>query len=275
MDPKLIVLDIDGTLVGEEDQITPRTLDALRRARRHGAIIALATGRRLDSVLPIARTLEISVPLICMNGALVVDSETLSVLSVTTLEPGPARRAVEAVHSSGQTAFVYHPSPTPPNVYYQLSPSHPAVDGYIAREKRYLRRVDDLLAHCDEIIRVLTFGSGPDVDSAHAACVDALKEYETWILKSPFRDVFTLEVYPLGISKGRALRRLARDLGIPLSHVMAFGDGPNDLDLLEVAGMGVAMGNGIPEAKRMADMITKNQEEDGVAHVLEGIFPGT
>lgn len=271
MPPRLIVFDIDGTLIGHDSQVSPRTLRAIQRAREQGAIIALASGRRLQAMLPFARLLEISVPLICMNGALVVDSDTQSPLSITNLDPGIARRAVAAMHDLSRSAFVYHYSLTPPDVYYQLAPSHPAVAGYITHEKGHVRQVDDLLAQCEQAIRVLTFGSADEVDPVREMLEADLAD-DAWILPSIHLGLSHLEIYSRGVSKGRALRRLAGDLSIPLSDVMAFGDGPNDLDLLEVAGTGVAMGNGVEEAKRIADMVTAPQDEDGIAQVLEVVF---
>ncbi len=272
MRPKLIVMDIDGTLVGSTDTISPRTLSAIDMARDSGAAIALATGRRLRATQPIAELLRIELPLICLNGALVVDPQSLQPISITPMDHEVALSAVKTIHDWGQPALVYHHTLTPPDVIYSVEPAHPAMRGYLEREGENVAMVTDLAPHLQRALRVLTFGDSREVDPITAAMSGSLGPERAWVLTTMHRGLAHLEIYEAGVSKGKALSQLAASIDVPLEQVVAFGDGPNDVDLLDVAGIGIAMDNGVPETKQAADMVTVSQAEDGVAVILEQLF---
>lgn len=271
--PALLAFDLDGTLVGSDDHISPRTKSAIRRARQQGAQITIATGRRPMATIPSALALGIDLPVICYNGGLMVDVETRRSLHSNTLDPHLARRAIHIIQGHEITALLYRHTATPPDILYQADPSHPAVARYIEREKENILRVPDLPEACDsEILRILCFGDDESIGRATETLSEAVSPQEAWVLTTVHRGLRHLEIYPSTVSKGRALARLARTLGVPMSRVMAFGDGPNDVDFLQTAGIGVAMANAVPETLAAADIITASQEEDGVAMVLEQVF---
>lgn len=275
---KLIALDIDGTLVGPTNRVSPRTIEAVQRLSRLGATFTIATGRRLRATLPIARELGISVPIILFNGSLVVDPQSLETLYQETLPHSLATRSIEIIHQEAETAFAYHQSLSPPDVFYQRASELPFIKAYIERgeaEGGYIRRVPDLINACASlsIIRILSWGQGEDILRVAERLRTQLVD-EALVLADDYRDTVLVEVYPRGVSKGKAIAQLAASFGIDQADVIAIGDGINDVEMLEYAGLGVAMGNACPEAKQVANRVTARQEEDGVALFLEELLKG-
>ncbi len=273
--PELVVFDIDGTLACPDGTISDRTREAVDLARRSGAHVALATGRRSLSAMPVARDLGVTLPVICFNGGLMVDPKTRETVRMVGLRERLARRVVLAIQGHGITALLYRHTPNPPDIFHQLDPSHPAVGSYLAREGENVGRVPDLCQECSgDVLRVMCFGDHDSIDQVRGTVEKQVSPSEAWTLSSVFRGLSHLEVFPPEVSKGKAVTELASRLEVPMSRVMTFGDGPNDVDLLEVAGTGVAMGNAVPETLRAADLVTASQAEDGVAVVLERVFGG-
>ncbi|MEW6724492.1 MAG: Cof-type HAD-IIB family hydrolase [Bacillota bacterium] len=269
---KLIAIDIDGTLVGPGTRIiSDRTRRAINQAVRQGAVVTIATGRRLRATLPIADQIGLAVPIICLNGGLIVHSKTLETLYIKFLAADQAMAAIRTIHSGGRAAYTYRHTNTPPDVFYQISNDYEeSVRSFEGAEG--VERVSDLLAQgCDGIQRIMCFGTESEVREVATLCEAALLPDATrlYVTRS---DNWHLEVYPSGISKAQGVARMAASLGIERQEIIAIGDGLNDLELIEYAGLGVAMGNAPPNVKAVADLVTDSQENDGVAKVLEDLF---
>lgn len=266
---RMLVVDIDGTLIGRDRHVTPRVRAAVRAALVAGTLVTLATGRWFRSAQPIAAELGLELPIILHNGALVKDSLTGEVLDHCHLPRGMATVAIDLIRTHGLQPIVYE------NAFEgelllagPASFDSPATARYLA-SKLELRRVPlaDLALLADPLALVVA-------DSAERAD-PLLDELE----RGPWRTVTSMstlvpdarfiEVMSPNCSKANAVRALAGRYGVGLDEVMAIGDNFNDLDMIEAAGLGIAMGNAPSGVRARADWVAPPVEEDGLAVAIE------
>ncbi|PXX13168.1 HAD family hydrolase [Mycolicibacterium moriokaense] len=266
MTPALIASDVDGTLLDDDEKITPRTREAVVAAVDSGAVFVLATGRPPRWVHPVVDALGFAPMAVCANGAVIYDPATDRIISARTLSadalaelaeiatrviPG-AGLAVERVGASAHDAATPQFVSSPGYEHAWLNPDNTEVS------------VEDLLSA--PAVKLLIRKAGAR-SSDMAAALTKHVGLEGDITYSTNNGL--IEVVPLGISKATGVDELARPLGITAEDVVAFGDMPNDVPMLGWAGLGVAMGNAHPDAVAAADEVTASNTEDGVARVLE------
>jgi Cof subfamily protein (haloacid dehalogenase superfamily) len=264
--PSLIATDVDGTLLDENEEVTPRTRAAVRAAVAAGTQFVLATGRPPRWIAPVVDALGFAPMAVCANGAVVYDSATDRILSARTLSaevlvelaevatriiPG-AGLAVERVGRSAHDAATPGFLSSPGYEHAWLNPDNTEVS------------LEDVLsAPAVKLLIRKADARSSDMAAALAPHV-GLQGDLTYSTNNGL-----IEVVPLGISKATGVDEVAAPLGITAGDVVAFGDMPNDIPMLLWAGLGVAMGNAHPEAKAAADEVTTPNTDDGLARVLE------
>lgn len=264
--PALIGCDVDGTLLNEEEILSPRTRAAVHAAVAGGAHFVLATGRPPRWIRPVVEALGFAPMAVCANGAVIYDPEHDRVLSVQTLSVDTlaaladiARRVIPgvglAVERIGERA---HDTATPQFI------SSPGYEHAWLNPDNTEVSFDDLLSA--PAIKLLIRKAGAASADMAAALSGHIGD-EGDLTYSTNNGL--LEILPRGISKATGLREVAEPLGIAESDVVAFGDMPNDVPMLLQAGLGVAMGNAHPDALAAADEVTAPNSDDGVARVLE------
>src|SRR6201996_6719644 len=245
MRPDLIACDVDGTLFDDDETITPRTRDAVRAAVAGGAHFILATGRPPRWVHPVVEALGFAPMAACANGAVIYDPATDRVVSAHTMSvellaelAEIANRAIPgaglAVERIGNTA---HDTATPQFV------SSPGYEHAWLNPDNTEVSIEDLLSA--PAIKLLIRKAGARSGDMAAALAKHVG-LEGDITYSTNNGL--VEILPLGISKATGVDEVARPLEISAENVVAFGDMPNDVPLLEWAGLGVAMGNAHPDA---------------------------
>lgn len=264
--PALIACDVDGTLITDDDTITPRTRNAIRAAVDAGAQFVLATGRPPRWVQPVVDELGFAPIAVCANGAVIYDPATDRVLSARTLSadtlgelaeiatraiPG-AGLAVERLGSSAHDAATPQFISSPGYEHAWLNPDNTEVS------------LEDLLSAPAIKLLIRKAGARSSDMAAELAKHVGLEGDITYSTNNGL-----IEIVPLGISKATGIAELARPRGITDDDVVAFGDMPNDVPMLLRAGHGVAMGNAHPDAVAAADEVTTPNTDDGVARVLE------
>lgn len=263
---RLIVMDIDDTLIGNDLVISPANRWAIHEAAARGVTISLASGRMFDSMLPFARQLGVSGPLICFQGAAVMDSDTREVLFHL---PVPAQEAADALRFAGELGIYCQ--------YYSLTDYFFAAD---CDESRLYERLSGVTGRAVGAplwekmdfapAKILMIAPPPRIREAYALAKERFGgRLETAISKTNY-----LEFNHPGATKGNAVVMIAGRLGVPLSRVMCIGDGLNDLSMIRVAGLGVAMGGGAPELRAAAGFVTARREEDGVAAAIDRFILG-
>ena len=267
---KLLALDLDGTLLNGEKQITPRTRAALDRARAQGVLLVPVTGRPAQGIPPVVRALPGLRYVVSSNGATIRDLAEGKVLLEKHLS---AALCLEVLDRCAQVPMIRE-------VFR-------AGVGYLSREDYEILRaryagtsmlqyhldtrqvvpgtVADFLRADPRPVEELFFLTGSTGEKA--ALRDLLSDIHGIGFADPFPN--DLEVIAQGIDKGEALGFLLGHLGIPAAQVLAMGDGGSDLPLLQAAGIGVAMANATEGLKAAADYVTASCDEDGVAAAIE------
>lgn len=274
---RLIALDIDGTLLNPQGQITPRVKEAVRAATQKGCIVTLATGRRHRPARQIAIELGIEVPLILYSGNLIYDTAQEKPLLHRTLGPAFVKMALEFLSEMRVGAAILQSPLHGERIF--IGPGEetdPYLKAYAARPERA-----DLMVRCTprQLLEVpdplVVCGIGPG--RLEATLLNNLKRwgnfdsnlYSYSLRTAPLTDLYGFDFLPPDHNKGYALIWLAHHYGLELAETMAIGDSHNDLDMLETAGLGVAMQNAAEIVKARADVITASNAADGVAEALE------
>jgi Cof subfamily protein (haloacid dehalogenase superfamily) len=256
----VVASDLDGTLVTSEGAITSRTRAAIDRARDCGALLVFVTGRPPRWMSTVVEEAGASGLAILANGALVYDLGKREVVRQHTLDVGSAGRLVQAIRDElpGVTFAVESGSGFGHEPEYVSS--WPAPDTAIATITELLR---------DPVAKLLVRHPEHGPDEIHdivagLAGDDATVTYSGNML---------LEISGAGISKASTLEALCLDAGVSSQEVIAFGDMPNDIPMLAWAGRGVAVANAHPRVLEVADEVTASNDDDGVARVLERLYP--
>ena len=267
MDYRLVVLDVDGTLLDPDHRLRPRVATAVRAVRRAGVPVALATGKLLHSVRPLLAELGVAGPQIVLNGAATVESASGEALRFCPLRPDDLRAVVRAVRrvDAGVLVSLFALD----GIF--MDEAHPLVGIFAEYGEGPPVIVPDLLAAgLPPVAKVLLAGAPERLAAVRAAVAPGLPERVSITTTTPdFLEFFDEEA-----GKGRALAALRERLGLARAAVVAFGDGENDLPLLREAGLAVAMGNGAAVTRAVADRIAPSNAEDGVAVVLEELLEG-
>jgi 5-amino-6-(5-phospho-D-ribitylamino)uracil phosphatase len=273
---RLLAIDIDGTLVNSRDELTPPVRDALLRATAAGIHLVLATGRRYSKTLHLVEPLGISVPIITASGALVKDAGTHQTLFRAEFEPDVLCRAMRVIDADGHDVVLCADTFAEGFDFYQLAAEarRPELAEYLALNPGSGRiRLDMMHSPPPGIFAGFAMGSRREMleldGRLHAALPGRLS---THVLRSPKYRGFMCELMPAGVTKWSAIARLARLWGIGREAICAVGDDVNDIPMIASAGLGVAMGNALPEVKAAANRIAPTHDEDGLARVVEWLL---
>lgn len=261
---RAIALDLDGTLTNHEKVVTPKTREALLKAAAKGAVIILASGRPTYGIEPVAECLELQKRggyILSYNGGNIVNAKTGEKLFSQFLpdEVIPELYAYAKEHGHALLGYAGN----------EIITEMPD-DQYVKEESRInkmnIRKVDNLFESLEpHPTKLLMTGDPTLMLKAEEELVEKLGDRMDIFRSAPF----FLELVPKGIDKAKSLTRLLTKINLTPADLIAFGDGYNDLSMLKLAGMGVAMENAAPEVRAEADYVTLSNEEDGVAAALE------
>lgn len=257
---KLLAMDLDGTLIGNDLLLSDRVKAAVARAQAAGVQAALATGRMFRASLPYAQELGISTPLICYQGALVRDVRDDTVLYHQPVPLDAAKEAIAEAEQRGLVALGYVDD------WCYTSKDTPEAQFYGRHSRVQPRFVGDLRAWLSVPPTKLVIVSTAEQTDANVAHFRQVFGNRLNVTKS--YPLFTEIIHP-EVSKGRALARLAAILGVAREEVAAIGDNLNDLDMITYAGLGIAMGNGAASVREVAAWVCPPEAEDGVAVAIE------
>ncbi|MAS35724.1 MAG: hypothetical protein CL610_17070 [Anaerolineaceae bacterium] len=260
---KLIVVDLDGTLLNAEHEITERTQDAIKAAQAQGVKVVLATGKTRGSALKVIDQLGLDTPGIYVQG-LVVHDAAGSILRQETLDPAVVRQVITFAEDRGFSLIAYSGTRT-----FVRARNH---NTNLVIE--YGEPEAEVVGPLQNILDTTPFNKLMAIDRAEPRRVKALRWQLGMQLDGTARLVQPaleemVEVLPKNGSKGTALKALLKDLHLAPSQVMALGDGENDIEMLEYAGVGVAVANAEPILKKVADYVTTASYGEGVAEAIE------
>lgn len=262
MSYKLIVFDLDHTLLKEDGSISSASQERISRCLANNIQVTLATGRMFHSALPYAQSLGLSLPLISCQGARVTALNG-DILYQQPLHNGLAKNLLTLLLPLALDVICCHDE----KVY-----ARSARPGYNSNEllpplhHHHLPLPEDI-----GIISPLKVGASGSPEAIETAWQLVSKHYGDQVHVTKSSPHF-LEITHQQSTKSHGVHFLAQSLGIAPTEIMAFGDSMNDLDLLLYAGYGVAVANGIAELKAIADFITASNEDDGVAMAIDQLL---
>ncbi|MGX7030102.1 Cof-type HAD-IIB family hydrolase [Vagococcus zengguangii] len=272
---KAIVLDIDGTLFTSDRQISAKTKQTLLDAQSQGIKVIVASGRPTNGMRHIAKELELAKHhgfLASYNGSRVIDMTNEEVVFDRAIEITIAKEILKHLETFDVIPMIN--DDTTMYVHDVFNHTITMEDGelfniiqYEARGGNFLLAEKSSLADFVNFpVNKLLIAGDPDYLAQHHQDIYApFLEQVTGTFSAPFYFEFTAK----NIDKAAALAAVLEPLDIKRHEVIAFGDGLNDLTMLEYAGIGVAMGNAKEEVKAVAQYITQSNDEDGIAHALE------
>ncbi|GAA2098330.1 HAD family hydrolase [Actinomadura alba] len=262
--PRLIATDLDGTIVRTDGSVSARTVAALARVERAGRMLVLVTGRPPRWMRDIATVVGHRGIAICANGAVVHDLHTESTVRARVIEPEVLATVVERLRAAvPEFRFaVEHESEFVCESDYDLGRwDAEAIGG---------RRVDDEGLLDGPGTKLLAYHRSGDPDRLAERAEKAVGHLVT-VTHSSGRGL--LEMSAQGVTKASALAEFCAEHGIAASEVVAFGDMPNDLPMLTWAGTSYAVANAHPHVLRAVTGRTGANDDDGVAEVIERLFP--
>ena len=266
---KMIGLDLDGTLFTTEKKLTAYTKAVLEKALAQGIIVLVSTGRPISGIPREVLEIPGMRYAVTTNGARVLDIEKNEVLYESMLSIETTEQLMDIISDYDAILEMFIDGKS----YVRNAKLDHAID-YLPSQSmvEYLLstriRVDDLKATLHEKNSLVdkVHGMFKNAEDARAA-YERLSKVPGIVIASSFGNNW--EINKEGTDKGKGLLRLGETLGIQREEIMACGDGMNDFEMLKAVGFGVAMGNGHPRVKEIADYITDSNDEDGVAKAIE------
>lgn len=267
---RLLMMDIDGTLLDEEGKITPRTRAAVRSALEAGILVTLATARRHFSAALFAADLGLDAPIVSYDGALICEHPDSAIWHTDPLPALLGQTAIDAIQRYGMQPIVQYSLPDGEHVC--TGPE----SGDTVWEANYFRifsaqierrSLDDLCADEHDPLRVVAFGPEDRLELVAAE----LRRLSCQLYFNPLGSYHSPELAVMSptASKGNALSVIASRLNIPMSQTVTIGDSFNDISMLGVAGLGVAMGQAPDEVRTTAHVLTLPNTDDGAAVAIE------
>ncbi len=258
---RLVAFDLDGTLIGRDATVRPRVVAAIEQMRGRGIAGAIATGRMYRNAVPFANGLSFSAPVICYQGAAVVDPGNDEILREDPLANEPAMEVVRAAHEWGAYVQLYRD------------------DSYYCEDADRFAKIYERVSGVRPIVVPSleeAFAGRPSTKAVLVVDPADADRYAVMLRERLGATAYVTRSYPEfvevmnpAVDKGDALRFVAKRLGISMEEVAAVGDAWNDVTLLQAAGFGIAMGSAPAELLEVADATVADQEHDGVAEAIE------
>lgn len=261
MTPKLVAFDVDGTLVGRDLAISQRVRDAIARMQAAGIAGCLVTGRMYRATLPFARDLGFDAPIVCYQGAAVIDPASDEVLHHLALENDAVSELIAIAESDRMHLQLYR------NDEYYCEARNRFSDFYASLAMTQPVIVPSLREAFafSGATKAVVVADAPDA-ARYAEKLRGVLGERAYVTRSLPEFVETINPK---VDKGDALRFVAQRLGAPMERVVAIGDSWNDAPLLRAAGFGIAMGSAPQELRDVADAIVADVAHDGVAEAIE------
>lgn len=263
---KLLVVDVDGTLLGRKGTISAENKKALAQAREAGILVSLSTGRAMQGCLSIINQLSLDGYHIFFDGALVAEPSTGEEVYFSSISRALVKEMVDFVHQQeinlelySATHYFVEKESWSSDIRYQYFELQPTIVDFaqVWQKERVLKGTLVVLS-AEEKAKAEKFR----LHFAHRLTFTKTKT-------PAYPEVDFINILAPGVSKKRALAILAHRLDVSLEEVMAIGDGANDVSLLSSVGLAVAMGNAVEELKAVAHYITLDVEQGGVATAVK------
>lgn len=266
---KLIVSDVDGTLTDSNNEVGEETVEFVKKLKEKGILFTFATQRIHSSVVDFAKELEIDIPIISVNGALIKDLKG-NVISSSLISPKYVKKAIDlSERYFVRIALCYGDE-------IVFTESNSVLRDFMYRLGTNYRHVESYDNYQDNVLEIIMLGNEKQtIKHIQKKMNFPAKIFHTakYFRSSSKYGVYHLEVRKSGTSKKTGIKKLVNYLGIKKNQVATLGDWFNDRDLFEYGGFNVAVQNAVAELKLKADYITeRTNEDDGVAEFLKLVY---
>lgn len=263
---KILALDLDGTLLDPNHEVSKTNIENINKLIDKGVKIILVSGREPSSIAPIGRKLGLKDCLVGFNGAIITDYTGEKVIYEQNIDSEVTKEILEICMEKDIYNVVF--------IRNKLYVSNKDDDRFKLFEKyttTEIEEVGNLYEFLDK--NNLWESVGKTLQSGDNEILTMFKEKNLSIYRdditAEFSLPFFLEVYNSGASKGHAMAKIGETYGIDRDKIIAIGDGENDISMIEYAGVGIAMENGLDIVKKNADFITLSNSEDGVSYAIK------
>ena len=267
-----ILLDLDGTLLGQDEEVDPRNLAALRRAQDAGKTVMVVTGRSKTSAMPVVAPLELGEPVVLFNGCAIwcpdggrmLEERLVSNRTNERLHAWAAEREVQMIVMTADEKLALAPRSDEESRNFE---------GFVGMQ--FVERADLLRENTIRLSFLVKCGEGGSAPLAQE--LEAVAPGPIYVSHFPLsvlprhstNPYSAIDVHAPCRGKAEALRFLAETRGIPAERVIAVGDADNDIPMLRGAGLGVAMGNALPEVHAEADLVAGDHRGDAIARLID------
>ncbi|GLC90040.1 Cof-type HAD-IIB family hydrolase [Lysinibacillus piscis] len=256
MQYKLVVLDMDGTLLNDNHGVSEANKEAIHRIKKMGVGVTVASGRTYESIYPFIEDLGIDLPIIAANGAFIKNPLSGEVYYSESLPRHLAEEIIEYGQKHQFEMSLYLDAEV-----HTFNESMAKV--HLELEKLQAKLIDKF--DSDKELYKIIYGQTPE--KIEEACEYLADKYKDSLYITRSADM-CLDVMNMNVSKGNGLQQVMEKLHISPEEVIVMGNSFNDLPMFEVAGLAIAMDNAPQEVKNMADFVTISNNDDGVAHAL-------
>lgn len=261
MSIKLIALDMDGTLLNRQKLVSEENASAIKRAMDKGIYVTIATGRMPASAVYFAKQLNMNCPVISCNGGVVKDLNTGKSIYEAHFPKDTITKLISICYQKnwyirwyiGDTIYIRY-------VDMDMFLAYKTTKGLNIVEVG-----DEFEKYTENVTQLVVCDLNGNIQKIQDELSNIFKDK----IGLQQNTEYTMDITLPNINKAVGLSKLAQYLQIDKSEIMACGDGDNDLDMIEYAGLGVAMGNAIDDVKNIAQFITKDCDEDGIAYVID------
>lgn len=267
---KLLAVDMDGTLLNSRKKISSRTLDAINDLLKRGIHVVVSTGRALSEMQDYRDDLKLMRYAVLMSGGLIYDFCADKPIAIHAVDEATMFKLID--FGTEERAMIHlltvHDSVAREDDIMSMADFGMSI--YFDMFNRICLRVDDfkqfIREHPGEVVKVNLYHRDRKSRDKNFARMKNLN------LSISFAEANNLEASPEGITKASGLVELCKILNVDIAETIAVGDADNDLEILQTAGLGVAMGNAADNVKQIADFIAPDNDNDGVATVIEKFF---
>lgn len=264
---KLVVSDMDGTLLNKEGKISSGNEKAIQAARDKGVPFVLCTGRIYSAVQPYAEYLKLEAPVIGCNGAIIKSPQSGEVLYINEMKPDVVGKVVDIFRKYDHYFHFYDEDTVYAEKRGPLFEYIEMMAEKLGGSSIKTRLVHDVKELIGNPVKVLKMGFNIVDEEISPKIIEEVRLIDglTVVQSAPS----LMDIMNADVSKGKAIEALAMIYNISTDEIMAMGDNDNDIEMIQTAGIGIAMGNARDTVKDAADDIAVHHEEDGVAWALE------
>jgi Cof subfamily protein (haloacid dehalogenase superfamily) len=258
---KLVIADVDGTLVTQEKVLTNRAIEAVQLLHDAGILLTITSGRPPRGMAMLIEPLKLTLPIAAFNGGVLIKPDLRTVVDQKFLPQGVPEKVIEAIENHGLDVWLYTDID-----WFVRDPNAP----HVAREQwtvkfppNVVKSFDGLLGRVAKIV-----GVSDDLERV-AKCEKDVQQAGGDQVSAARSQPYYLDVTHPQANKGEVVRSLSRLLNIPTEQVATIGDMPNDVLMFKKSGVSIAMGNASPEVQSSATYVTSSNEDEGFANAIE------